>query len=181
MIDEDEDEIGARKRALSNRQVLAFVARFWKRRPVLFGFGVSLTLVAIGFDLALPYASKHLVDTVTSKPRGDAGAWSALAMFVGVYFAFAVVRNIAHRFWIPLAARNREEMTNSVRYLFASPIVRAFWESTAGSRHGIYVTGTAEASLAAVADQIWKEYQAVLACAEVSPGDLSQRQGTYPA
>jgi len=109
---EDEDEIGARKRALSNRQVLAFVARFWKRRPVLFGFGVSLTLLAIAFDLALPYASGHLVDTVSSKPRGDIGAWQALGVFVGVYFAFAIIRNIAHRFWIPLAARNMEEMTN---------------------------------------------------------------------
>ncbi|MDR6627699.1 ABC transporter ATP-binding protein [Caulobacter segnis] len=109
---EDEDETGARKRALSNRQVLAFIARFWKRRPLLFGLGVGLTLVAVGFDLALPYASGHLVDTVATKPRGDAGAWSALAMFIGVYFAFAVVRNIAHRFWIPLAARNMEEMTN---------------------------------------------------------------------
>ncbi|WP_454713774.1 ABC transporter ATP-binding protein [Caulobacter segnis] len=109
---EDEDETGARKRALSNRQVLGFVARFWKRRPVLFGFGVTLTLVAIAFDLALPYASGHLVDTVTSKPRGDVGAWHALGVFVGVYFAFAIIRNIAHRFWIPLAARNMEEMTN---------------------------------------------------------------------
>lgn len=109
---EDEDEIGAKKRALSNRQVLAFIARFWKRRPLLFGLGVGLTLVAVGFDLALPYASGHLVDTVATKPRGDASAWSALAMFIGVYLAFAVVRNIAHRFWIPLAARNMEEMTN---------------------------------------------------------------------
>ena len=109
---EDEDEIGARRRALSNRQVLAFVARFWKRRPVLFGFGVTLTLVAIAFDLALPYAAGHLTDTISSKPRGDIGAWRALGLFVGVYFAFALVRNIAHRFWIPLAARNMEEMTN---------------------------------------------------------------------
>ena len=109
---EDEDETGARKRALSNRQVLAFVARFWKRRPVLFGLGVSLTLVAIAFDLALPYASGHLVDIIGSRPRGDVAAWRALGVFVGVYFAFAVVRNIAHRFWIPLAARNMEEMTN---------------------------------------------------------------------
>lgn len=109
---EDEDETGAKKRALSNRQVLGFVARFWKRRPVLFGLGVGLTLVAVAFDLALPYAAGHLVDTVATQPRGDGQAWSALAIFVGVYFAFAVVRNIAHRFWIPLAARNMEEMTN---------------------------------------------------------------------
>jgi len=111
-VSEDEDETGARKRALSNRQVLAFVARFWKRRPVLFGLGVGLTLVAIAFDLALPYASGHLVDIIGSKPRGDVAAWQALGLFVGVYFAFAVVRNVAHRFWIPLAARNMEEMTN---------------------------------------------------------------------
>jgi ATP-binding cassette subfamily B protein len=109
---DDEDETAPRKRALSNRQVLGFVAQFWKRRPVLFGFGVGLTLVAVAFDLALPYASGHLVDTVASKPRGDAQAWSALGLFVGVYFAFAIIRNIAHRFWIPLAARNMEEMTN---------------------------------------------------------------------
>jgi hypothetical protein len=61
----DDDETGARKRALSNRQVLGFVARFWKRRPVLFSLGVGLTLVAISFDLALPYASGQLVDAVT--------------------------------------------------------------------------------------------------------------------
>jgi ATP-binding cassette subfamily B protein len=109
---EDEDETGARKRALSNRQVLGFVARFWKRRPVLFGFGVGLTLLAIAFDLALPYASGHLVDIVTSRPRGDHEAWRALGAFVGVYLAFSLIRNIAMRFWIPLAARNMEEMTN---------------------------------------------------------------------
>ncbi|PTS91460.1 MULTISPECIES: ABC transporter ATP-binding protein [unclassified Caulobacter] len=109
---DDEDEGGRRKRVLSNGQVLGFVARFWKRRPVLFGLGVALTLLAVAFDLALPYASGHLVDAVVEKPRGDPSAWSALWMFVGVYFAFAVVRNISHRFWIPLAARNMEEMTN---------------------------------------------------------------------
>jgi ATP-binding cassette subfamily B protein len=109
---DDEDAAAGRKRALSNGQVLGFVARFWKRRPVLFGLGVALTLLAVAFDLALPYASGHLVDAVVEKPRGDPAAWSALWLFVGVYFAFAVVRNISHRFWIPLAARNMEEMTN---------------------------------------------------------------------
>jgi hypothetical protein len=67
----DDDEAGDRKRALSNRQVLGFVARFWKRRPVLFSLGVGLTLVAISFDLALPYASGQLVQTLVEKPRGD--------------------------------------------------------------------------------------------------------------
>ncbi|MDI1363562.1 MAG: ABC transporter ATP-binding protein [bacterium] len=109
---DDEDEAGNRKRVLSNGQVLGFIARFWARRPVLFSLGVGLTLAAIGFDLAMPYASGRLVDAVVDKPRGDPAAWSALWVFVGVYLAFAVVRNISHRFWIPLAARNMEEMTN---------------------------------------------------------------------
>ena len=109
---DDEDETGVRKRALSNRQVLGFIARFWGRRPVLFSLGVGLTLAAIGFDLAMPYASGRLVDAVVDRPRGDPAAWAALWVFVGVYLAFAVVRNISHRFWIPLAARNMEEMTN---------------------------------------------------------------------
>jgi ATP-binding cassette subfamily B protein len=108
---EDEDETGDRTRALSNRQVLGFIARFWRRRPVLFGLGVGLTLVAIGFDLALPWASGRLVDTVANRGAPSV-AWSAWTAFVGVYLGFSLVRNLAMRFWIPLAARNMEEMTN---------------------------------------------------------------------
>ena len=108
---DDEDETGARARALSNRQVLGFIARFWRRRPVLFGLGVGLTLVAIGFDLALPWASGRLVDTVAIRGAPSV-AWSAWMAFVGVYLGFSLVRNLAMRFWIPLAARNMEEMTN---------------------------------------------------------------------
>jgi hypothetical protein len=55
-------------------------------------------------------------------------------------------------------------MVSNIRFLFASPKVRAFWESTASGRKGIYVDGGSEADLASVADEIWREYQAVLAC-----------------
>lgn len=58
----------------------------------------------------------------------------------------------------------REELVNNLRFLFASPKVRAFWGKTANSRQSIYVQDTNEASLAAVADEIWREYEAVLAC-----------------
>ena len=86
---DDEDETGARARALSNRQVLGFIARFWRRRPVLFGLGVGLTLVAIGFDLALPWASGRLVDTVANRGAPSV-AWSAWMAFVGVYLGFSL-------------------------------------------------------------------------------------------
>lgn len=109
---DDEDDAGVRKRALSNRQVLGFIARFWLRRKGLFLAGVGLTLLAIGFDLALPWASGLLIDTVSRGPEALPSAWTAWGWFVGVYLGFSLIRNLAMRFWIPLAARNMEDMTN---------------------------------------------------------------------
>jgi ATP-binding cassette subfamily B protein len=103
---------GVRKRALSNQQVLGFIARFWLRRPLLFSLGVGFTLLAIAFDLALPWTSGRLIDAVSTGARGDPKVWTAWGAFVGVYLAFAVIRNLSHRFWIPLAARNMEDLTN---------------------------------------------------------------------
>ena len=108
----EQSDGGVRKRALSNGQVLGFIARFWLRRPLLFSLGVGFTLLAIAFDLALPWTSGRLIDAVSTGARGDPAVWRAWAAFVGVYLAFAVIRNLSHRFWIPLAARNMEAMTN---------------------------------------------------------------------
>ena len=112
---DDEDDTN-RRRALSNARVLGFIARFWLRRKGLFLAGVGLTLLAIGFDLALPWASGRLIDVIspgaTKGPSAIDAAWGAWAAFVGVYLGFSLIRNLAMRFWIPLAARNMEEMTN---------------------------------------------------------------------
>ena len=108
----DEDEHGERRRTLSNTQVLGFIARFWLRRKGLFAAGVGLTLAAICFDLALPPISGLLLDTINKGPTAVDAAWRAWAAFVGVYLGFSLIRNLAMRFWIPLAARNMEEMTN---------------------------------------------------------------------
>ncbi|PVM85256.1 ABC transporter ATP-binding protein [Caulobacter endophyticus] len=107
---DDEDDGAGKRRALSNGQVLGFLARFWLRRKAIFAAGVVLTLVAVAFDLALPWASGKLIDVVAAGQKSQ--AWGAWAAFVGVYLAFSLIRNLAHRFWIPLAARNMEEMTN---------------------------------------------------------------------
>lgn len=58
-------------------------------------------LVAIAFDLMLPWAAGRLVDVVATTPRQPPAAWSAWAIFVGVYLAFSLVRNLAFRFWNP--------------------------------------------------------------------------------
>jgi ATP-binding cassette subfamily B protein len=108
---EDDDET-KKDRVLKNSQVMGFIARFWLRRRLLFGLSVGLMLVAIGFDLALPWAAGRLVDAVAATPREPPEAWRAWAIFVGVYVCFSVVRNAAFRFWNPMAARNMKEMTD---------------------------------------------------------------------
>jgi ATP-binding cassette subfamily B protein len=112
MTEHYEDEEETRGRALSNGQVLAFIARLWLRRPWLLLGSAGLMLVAVVFDLMLPTAAKGLIDAVASPLRDVGRAWWAWGFFVGVYVAFVVTRNIAFRFWNPLAARNMREMTD---------------------------------------------------------------------
>ena len=112
MTDHYEDTDDARERVLKNRQVLGFIAGFWTRRPWLLAGTVGLTLVAICFDLATPWAAGKLVDAVGVGPSNADIAWRAWAVFVGVYFAFSVIRNMAMRFLIPLSANNMKEMTD---------------------------------------------------------------------
>jgi ATP-binding cassette, subfamily B, bacterial len=112
MTDHYEDSDEHRERVLKNRQVLAFVASFWRRRPGLLVAIVGLTLVAIAFDLAMPWAAGRLVDAVTGGPANPDPAWRAWAVFVGVYLAFSVIRNLAIRFLIPMSANNMKDMTD---------------------------------------------------------------------
>jgi ATP-binding cassette subfamily B protein len=100
MTDHYEDTDDTRERVLKNRQVLGFISRFWVRRPWLLTATITLTLAAIGFDLSLPWAAGRLVDAVGQAPSSPDPAWRAWAIFVGVYLAFSVIRNIAMRFLI---------------------------------------------------------------------------------
>ena len=112
MTDHYEDADDIRERTLSNGQVLGFIARFWLRRKVLLTVAVGLTLAAIGFDLAMPWAAGRLIDAVVAGPSADTDAWRAWAAFVGIYLAFSLVRNGSFRAWNPLAAANMKEMTD---------------------------------------------------------------------
>ncbi len=112
MTEHYEDAEDTKERVLSNRRVLGFIAGFWLRRPVLLTACIALTLVSVGFDLALPWAAGKLVDAVAAGPSHAELAWQAWALFVGVYLAFALIRNVGFRFWNPLAAANMKEMTD---------------------------------------------------------------------
>jgi ATP-binding cassette subfamily B protein len=112
MTDHYEDAEETKQRVLSNRQVLGFISRFWLRRPWLLAGTIGLTLLAIGFDLSLPWAAGKLVDAVGAGPSNPDPAWRAWAVFVGVYLAFSVIRNTAMRFLIPMSAKNMKDMTD---------------------------------------------------------------------
>jgi ATP-binding cassette, subfamily B, bacterial len=107
--EEAEDQ---KRRVLSNGQVLGFIAAFWMRRRGLLVGVILTTLLAIGLDLSLPWASGKLVDAVAGGPSHVADAWSAWGIFIGVYLCLALVRNISNKLFIPLAAWNMSEMTD---------------------------------------------------------------------
>ncbi|HEY0435219.1 MAG TPA: ABC transporter ATP-binding protein [Phenylobacterium sp.] len=112
MTDHYEDTDEHRQRTLKNSAVLGFIAGFWVRRPWLLTFTVLFVGLAITFDLATPWAAGRLVDAVAMGPSHTHAAWVAWATFVGVYFAFSMIRNLSMRFWIPLASANMKEMTD---------------------------------------------------------------------
>ena len=82
MTEHYEDTEDTKERVLSNKKVLGFIARFWMRRPILLTACVVLTLVSVGFDLALPPAIHADVidhDTVRSGEQRSGlyfAAWS---------------------------------------------------------------------------------------------------------
>jgi ATP-binding cassette subfamily B protein len=111
-MEQYEDDEVARKRVLTNSQVLAFIGGYWRRRPWLLVATVTLTLVAIGCELLVPRASQALIDAAVSGPARAGAAWAAWAFFVIVYLAAAAMRNGAMRFFIPLATATMRDMTN---------------------------------------------------------------------
>ena len=111
-MDQYDDHEAARGRVLSNAQVLAFIAGHWRRRPRLFAATCALYLVAIAFELVVPRAAQGLVDAAARGAGHLTQAWRAWGLFVGVYVAFFVLRNLAIRVWTPFAAGTMAEMTN---------------------------------------------------------------------
>jgi len=102
---------GAPVQPLANRRVLRFIAEFWARRPVLASVGTLMTLLGVAFDLALPWASGRLIDAIAANPPQPPHIWRAWLAFIGVYIAFTLIRNTTMRVWVPIAARNMQEIT----------------------------------------------------------------------
>jgi ATP-binding cassette subfamily B protein len=83
-------------------------------RPVAFALGILFTVAAVACDLCLPWAASGLIDSMAAPAASGELAWRAWVFFVAVFAGFTLAKNIAHRIWIPVAARNMEELTNDL-------------------------------------------------------------------
>lgn len=106
---------------LAYRQVFKFVAGMWLRRRGFFALGIALTLAATGFDLLLPWAASKLIDNVAL--NADAAlVWQSWLLLLAAFAGFAISRNLAHRLWIPLAARNMQAvLLQSFEHVLSAP------------------------------------------------------------
>ncbi len=110
VYDSDDIEGGPRKATFA--QVAAFMWKHWSSQPrklALIGLFFGLSVVA---DLAMPFASKHLIDALTAGPSADgqrAAAWG-FGLIILLAFVFYMARNTGVRFHIPFASKNMEQI-----------------------------------------------------------------------
>ncbi|MGY6628422.1 MAG: ABC transporter ATP-binding protein [Oceanicaulis sp.] len=114
MTDFDDDAHGGRRvRVLSNLQVIAFLVRQWRRRPVAFCFVLLFTSVATLADIFVPVAAGALIDTIAGPEADQTGDahWIALAAFLGLALTVNVARQFMVRTEIPFSSANMADMT----------------------------------------------------------------------
>ncbi|MGH6950038.1 MAG: ABC transporter transmembrane domain-containing protein, partial [Vitreimonas sp.] len=108
--DSDDREGGGRKATFA--QLAAFMWKHWSSQPGKLAMVGLLFGLAIVADLAMPFASKHLVDALTAGPS-EAGMRAAVwgyGVIVALAFVFYTARNTGVRFHIPFASKNMERI-----------------------------------------------------------------------
>jgi ATP-binding cassette, subfamily B, bacterial len=108
-----DDDAPARARVLSNLQVIAFLVRQWRRRPVAFAFVVLFTSIATLADIFVPVAAGALIDAIAGPEADQSGDahWVALASFLGLALIVNVARQFMIRTEIPFSSANMADMT----------------------------------------------------------------------
>jgi len=165
------DMRGHRSELADQRRILEGVEAAQRRSADVDVRGLHVALIRIALEhthLADVWPSGGLADSVTRSQHMYA---NLLIQHMWMQYTIGVV--------------TQEEMISDLRYLFASPKVRAFWSDTANSRHNVYVEGSQESELAKTTDKIWREYESLLACAQEAatpPGGNQEWLGTtHPA
>jgi len=107
---DDDAERGQRKASFG--QVAAFMWKHWSSQPGKLAMVGLLFGIAVVADLAMPFASKLLVDALTIGPTAEgqrAAVW-AYGVIVALAFVFYMARNTGVRFHIPFASKNMERI-----------------------------------------------------------------------
>ncbi len=107
---DDAREDGKRKATFA--QVAAFMWKHWSSQPGKLAMVGLLFGLAIVADLAMPFASKYLVDALTAGPSeaGQRAAAWGYGVVVALAFVFYMARNTGVRFHIPFASKNMERI-----------------------------------------------------------------------
>jgi hypothetical protein len=124
------------------------------------------TLQRRSFDVEVRKLHVHLMQMAIEHPH-LATVWPNLgitdpATLSQHMYANLIIQHVHLQYTTGIATR--DELISNLRSLFASPNIRAFWRDTASTRRSIYVEGTTELDLAALIDDIWREYESVLNC-----------------
>jgi ATP-binding cassette subfamily B protein len=112
MTDIYEDEDDKRPRVLSNLQVLGFIWDHWMREPRRFTLIISLMLISTACDLTIPWATRGLINAVSTPARVTDAAWIAWASLSGLYLTFYMVRTTMFRFMNGFYARIMARIVN---------------------------------------------------------------------
>jgi ATP-binding cassette, subfamily B, bacterial len=112
-LDEDEAEAltprARRANALKNSQIMAYVARQWRRRPVMGTVMAAMAVAATLFDIAIPVFAGRLVDAVTA---GEGRSpWPDFWIMLGLAALTYAFRQVVSRLEIRFSVGNMEALT----------------------------------------------------------------------
>jgi len=99
-----------RARDLSNLEVLAYLTRQWRRRPILLSGMIVFMVLATLAELMIPLAAGRLIDALAAGP--DNGApWPAFATYLGAALVYYALRQAASRCEVPFSSANMADLT----------------------------------------------------------------------
>ncbi|BDW98825.1 ABC transporter ATP-binding protein [Maricaulis maris] len=106
---QDQDET-PRARDLSNLQVLAYLTRQWRRRPLLLTGMIVFMVLATLAELLIPLAAGRLIDTLAAGPE-DGTPRLAFLTYLGAALLFYALRQAASRCEVPFSSANMADLT----------------------------------------------------------------------
>lgn len=108
-IDHDDEP---RANSLPIGQLMAYLVRQWKRRPLLFAGLSGLTAIATIVDVFIPVAAGRMIDALSGDETIASGHWMAFAIFMIVSIIFHALRQLAVRCEIPFSSANMADLVS---------------------------------------------------------------------